>query len=239
MEPLVDTNVIINAAKSGDYSGLCGGFVSSVTLHELFGVYSGGNWKYRYYPRSLSASYRPATPSAMNVGFDRRHLEHRGGTDSVVFSGGGGFSARQLFAHASTTHLVENFGAEALAQQASRVSSRRRSSFHHAARVIDESGLQPIPLTQAAVDDATDIFETFNARYAGKKDHRNTMNDLLILAHARHRGLVPWTNDALMLALAVDVLDWTLGSRDEPTSTQKGREVTGDRQLHTVWRSRR
>ncbi|MEJ1088203.1 PIN domain-containing protein [Microbacterium sp. Mu-80] len=239
MEPLVDTNVIINAARNGDYRDLYGGFVSSVTLHELFGVYAGGNWKYRYYPKSLSASYRAATPRTMNIGFDRRHLEHRGGTDSLVFSGGGGFAARQLFAHASTAHLVENFGAEALAQQASQVSSRRKSSFQRAARAIDECGLQPLPLTQSAVDDAVDIFETFNARYAGKKDHRNTMNDLLILAHARHRGLVPMTNDDLMTVLAVDVLDWTLGSPDEPTSTEKRREVTGDRQLHTVWRSRR
>lgn len=194
---LVDTNAVIDVTKGRrNVADIAGGFISSVVLHELFGVYAPGGWDYQYYPRPLPTPY-----------LELKRLKRRAG-DGIGFAGAGPFPPHPMRTHGTTTRLVNFWGPGALAHQASIVVPERRVSFRDAADTLTQARITALPLTQNIVESAGDIVEQFGLGYEGKQDRRNSFNDLLILSHARWAGLRVVSSDKILSAVASEMLGW-------------------------------
>lgn len=126
-----------------------------------------------------------------------QHLKRRGG-DGFGFTGAGPFPAHSMRAHQSAADLFKGSPGE-LARQASLVIPEREASFVEAAGTLLEANIKALPLTQNVFESATDIIELFCTRYEGKQDKRNSLNDLLILSHARWAGLRVASSDKVPL----------------------------------------
>lgn len=248
---LIDTNAIIDVSRGArNPEDIAGAFVSSIVLHELFGICDTDSWKNAFYPRPRPHRAPLVVSTSLRFhALDKKHLEHRNG-DRLQFHGDSIFPSHSMFSHAWTTKLTNTWGYEALAAQATIVMPDRKRSFQHVAKTLTESQLSSLPLTQEIVDASMEIVQKSGSRHQVKHRKRNSLNDLLLIGQARWTDMRIRTSDTLMREIANGQEGWRCVSDHEqrpwfeisPPTVGSDRTTTKDRverYLNAAWRSTR
>jgi predicted nucleic acid-binding protein len=213
---LVDTNCVIDIVRGKDIAQrpvARGALVTSVSLHELFGMLGDG-WTYKFFPTRYAPD--PSLGSARRAkeirirGLKRSDLDKRKPwVRHLTFPGMGPFESHYELGHSDIVALYNNLGAKHL-EAAFRLSAGRSVArdIGPTVRVLKSLQIRAVALTQESIDLSLGILPHYLSFTNIKQRPRNSLNDVYILAMAKLLDASLVTRDALLSRFAVEAFGW-------------------------------
>lgn len=190
--------------------------ISSITASEFLLVQSSNANKANYYPllphglfdKSLSIGPYGFDQS---VKFDSKKHSARGRhrTDEILVNLNGEIPPFLEFGSFALSEIINHHRGGLFASSIHHLRKPMQKKLKKRFRFLVESNVQCIPLTEDIVHLGLEILAKFLKNYNAKINHRNTVNDVLILATAISQSRPILTNDQLLARFAATLFNVT------------------------------
>ncbi|MCK6479112.1 MAG: hypothetical protein L6R43_02860 [Planctomycetes bacterium] len=199
----VDTQILIAAFLGGASPRPAGSALSSVVAKEFLHSYTSDPAADRYYvPTSPGWAYaahrwpRRFDPARSNHPFARRV------TDQLILYFGSAFPTIREFGSFAYARVINDRDERSLSLALSHLSKRQRSATLSRFSYLCDHDMLCVPLRATTATIAQQLLLHFVEKYAPKRNFRNTLNDILILATAIEAGASLRTEDSVLSRFA-------------------------------------
>lgn len=244
---LIDTNVFLRSWIEHDQPLPAGHLVtSSVVLQELF-LAQRGQEAFAYalpfvHPPIAGQSVGPAS-------FHTDHAKARpvaNSADKIILDFAGELPSRSERGHATLASAYNSANRSMIQAYTSVLGKEQSRSVLRKYDALKRLQVQAIPLRTATAQLGLELFSEFGNSHNVKKNTRNTMNDMLILAEALGRDLTLASHDQELVTFAHEVAGREMTEKDEvyysvPTAAKPFSTVRRESTcfINNPWRAKR
>ncbi|MYR35584.1 hypothetical protein GTW20_25805 [Nocardiopsis alba] len=210
---IIDTQELIRLSK--ERAPLpCGGqaYMASTTAQELFRTRSKETGRPAYWVPSIRGVHQAEIMSRKEWrNLAKAHSKwNYGGTslysDRLLVEFGSDYPPVVEFGHRAISKIINEEKTWLFPMCAGAARVKFGSEMRGRVEYVAESNVRCSPLVGGVIKTALPMFHAFSKKYTFKKDYRNSLNDIFILATSGHLGIPLLTRDKLLARFAEECL---------------------------------
>ncbi|MEV3921680.1 hypothetical protein [Actinomadura coerulea] len=211
-----DTQLLVHASEGRTSLNSSDAWISSVVAQEFLLFQKSGGARNGYYLPLVSKRDRGLWESQALVSYARSHpptARLRSGkrrTDSLILEFGDTFPTAVEYSHQALANALNARMVSFILTYAECLDIASQRTIKSRLRFLCDVGIKCKPLTERSAHLAQCLLHDFAERYTIKKNFRNTLNDIMILAVALDERARLLTDDRLLAIFSEDFLTATV-----------------------------
>lgn len=198
---ILDTQIISYALKKRSDLPINEKAITSITANEFLLIQGTNPAQANYYVPIPSRTHFPVTDDGVgliSLKLNRDHPFPKNSTDQIILDFGNEYPTIIEYGNLAISILINKQIVNLFNEAIKFCVKQQRKIIRKRFNFLLEKKITCIPLTKNAVDIAMKLFSEFVKKYSLKKDFRNSLNDILILASAIDSSATLITEDSLL-----------------------------------------
>ena len=226
----LDTQIVSYAFKGASAVSVADGCISSVVANEFLEAHSKIATSAIYY---IPTYWRYGEQVGdlgppMSGGVGRRGFSKRS-TDRLALYFGQDYPTVIEYGSVAVSRVINAKALEVLRRAIAPLDKRKQRRVIQRFEFLCDQGVTSVPLQPAAGRLGQTLLHRFSQKYSLKKDFRNSLNDILIVASAIHGGGELLTRDSLLVRFCADAGLLKTHGQDEWIRCESTRNSVGRR----------